>query len=98
MRYARPTDRAGPPEEFDMRIVEMKVTPIAVPDPRLRNSWGIHEPIFMRVIIQLRTDNGLEGLGEAPGGGAMAAALEAARPHIIGLDPWQLEPLRVTLR
>jgi len=81
-----------------MRIVEMKVTPIAVPDPPLRNSWGIHEPIFMRVIIQLRTDNGLEGLGEAPGGGATAAAIEAARSHIIGLDPWQLEPLRITLR
>ena len=46
----------------------------------------------------VETDNGLEGLGEAPGGGAMAASLKAARPHIIGLDPWQLEPLRVTLR
>src|SRR5688572_2177531 len=81
-----------------MRITEMKLTPIAVPDPPLRNSWGIHEPIFMRVIIQLKTDNGLEGLGEAPGGGAMVASLESARGHIIGMDPWQLEPLRVTLR
>jgi glucarate dehydratase len=81
-----------------MRITEMKLTPIAVPDPPLRNSWGIHEPVYMRVIIQLKTDNGLEGLGEAPGGGAMVASLEAARGHIIGMDPWQLEPLRVTLR
>ncbi len=60
-----------------MRISEMKLTPIAVPDPPLRNSWGIHEPVYMRVIIQLRTDNGLEGLGEAPGAGALAAALDA---------------------
>jgi glucarate dehydratase len=81
-----------------MRITEMKLTPIAVPDPPLRNSWGIHEPVFMRVIIQLKTDNGLEGLGEAPGGGATVASLEATRGHVIGMDPWQLEPLRVTLR
>ncbi|MCC6173775.1 MAG: glucarate dehydratase [Chloroflexi bacterium] len=81
-----------------MRITELKATPIAVPDPPLRNSWGIHEPSYLRVIIQLRTDDGLEGLGEAPGGGAMAAAIQAARQHIIGLDPWQLEPLRLLLR
>ncbi len=81
-----------------MRIVDMKLTPVAVPDPPLRNSWGIHEPFFLRVIIQLIADNGLVGLGEAPGGGAMAQALEAARQQVVGHDPWQLEPLRVTLR
>jgi glucarate dehydratase len=81
-----------------MRIVDMKLTPVAVPDPPLRNSWGIHEPVFVRVIIQLRTDDGLVGLGESPGGGAMVQSLEAARGHIVGMDPWQLEPLRVTLR
>lgn len=81
-----------------MRIVEMKLTPVAVPDPPLRNSWGIHEPHFVRVIIQLRTDDGLVGLGEAPGGGAMTGALEAARPLVVGMDPWQLEPLRIALR
>jgi glucarate dehydratase len=81
-----------------MRVVDMTITPVAVPDPPLRNSWGIHEPTFLRVIIQLRTDDGLVGLGEAPGGGAMARALEAARGHVVGMDPWQLEPLRVALR
>ena len=81
-----------------MRITEMKLTPIAVPDPPLRNSWGIHEPVYLRVIIQLFTDNGLVGLGEAPGGGAVATALQAVRSHVIGLDPWHTEPLRVTLR
>jgi glucarate dehydratase len=81
-----------------MRITNMKLTPIAVPDPPLRNSWGIHEPIFLRVIVELETDDGLIGLGEAPGGGATAQALEAARTHVIGMDPWQLEPLRINLR
>src|SRR5687767_10977444 len=81
-----------------MRIVDMKVTPVAAPDPPLPHSWGIHESIFLRVIIQLFADNGLVGLGEAPGGGAMAQAIEAARAHVVGMDPWQLEPLRVKLR
>jgi glucarate dehydratase len=81
-----------------MRVVDMTITPVAVPDPPLRNSWGIHEPTFLRVIIQLRTNDGLVGLGESPGGGAMARALEAARGHVVGMDPWQLEPLRVALR
>ncbi|HYU18299.1 MAG TPA: enolase C-terminal domain-like protein [Chloroflexota bacterium] len=81
-----------------MRIVDMQLTPVAVHDPPLRNSWGVHEPVFLRVIVRLRTDDGLIGLGEAPGGGAMLQALEAARSHVIGTDPWQLEPLRVSLR
>ena len=81
-----------------MRISEMKLTPVAVPDPPLRNSWGIHESVFLRVIIQLRTDDGLVGLGEAPGGGAVVQALESVRTHVVGMDPWQLEPLRVILR
>ena len=81
-----------------MKITDMILTPVSMGDPPLRNSWGIHEPYFLRVIIQLKTDNGLVGLGEAPGGGAMVASLEAVRKHVIGMDPWQLEPLRITLR
>ncbi|MFN8522542.1 MAG: enolase C-terminal domain-like protein [Chloroflexota bacterium] len=76
----------------------MKLTPVAFPDPPLRNSWGIHEPIFLRVIIQLFADNGLVGIGESPGGGALVQSLEAKRSSIIGMDPWHLEPLRVMLR
>ena len=34
-----------------MRIADMKLTPVAVPDPPLRNSWGIYESVFLRVII-----------------------------------------------
>src|SRR6185295_15731888 len=98
VRAAPRPRRRSPSGGPTMRISEMKLTPIAVPDPPLRNSWGIHEPVYMRVIIQLKTDNGLVGLGEAPGGGAMASSLEAQRGHIIGMDPWQLEPLRVTVR
>ena len=81
-----------------MRVTQLKVTPVAVPDPPLRNSWGIHEPYFVRCIVQLVTDEGLVGLGETAGGGAMAASLQAAKSHLIGMDPYHLEPLRLALR
>ena len=47
----------------------MTVTPVAFPDPPLRNSWGYHEPWALRTIVQLFTDDGLVGLGEMAGGG-----------------------------
>jgi glucarate dehydratase len=81
-----------------MRITDLRVTPVAVADPPLRNSWGIHEPFFVRCIVQLFTDEGLVGLGETDGGGARAAALQAVRSHLIGMDPYHLEPLRLALR
>jgi glucarate dehydratase len=81
-----------------VRITDLKVTPVAIPDPPLRNSWGIHEPYFTRCIVQLFTDEGLVGLGETSGGGAIASALQAAKSHVIGMDPYSIEVLRLALR
>jgi glucarate dehydratase len=81
-----------------VRITDLKVTPVAIPDPPLRNSWGIHEPYFTRCIVQLITNEGLVGLGETSGGGAMAASLQAAKNHVVGLDPYSYERLRLALR
>ena len=52
-----------------LRISEMVVTPVACPDPPLLNHHGVHEPYFLRAVVRLRTEDGLEGLGEGPGGG-----------------------------
>ena len=52
-----------------LRIGEMVVTPVACPDPPLLNHHGVHEPFFLRAVVRLRTEDGLEGLGEGPGGG-----------------------------
>lgn len=41
-----------------MRIADLEATPVAVPDPPLRNSWGVHAPYFLRTILRLRTDDG----------------------------------------
>ena len=78
-----------------MRITEMIVTPVACPDPPLLNHHGVHEPIFLRAVVRLRTEDGLEGLGEGPGGGLFVQELRAAAKHVVGADPYQIERLRV---
>ena len=51
-----------------MKITGLRVTPVAVPDPPLRNSWGVHAPYALRNIIEMDTDEGITGISEAPGG------------------------------
>jgi glucarate dehydratase len=81
-----------------MKISQMQVTTVAAPDPPLRNSWGVHEPYFVRVLLKLTTDDGLVGWGEVGGGAAMARQIEAAKQHVLGQSPYNLEPMRLTLR
>ena len=81
-----------------LRISEMvATTPVACPDPPLLNHHGIHEPVFLRVIVRIRTEDGLEGLGEGPGGGLYVQQLKAAAEHVIGADPYHVEALRVLI-
>ena len=81
-----------------MRITNLKLTPVAVPDPPLRNSWGVHAPYALRIILELETDAGITGLSEANGGAALLGELAAAGKAAAGEDPWRLERLRVKLR
>ena len=51
-----------------MKIVDLEYTPVFVPiEAPLRYSQGAH-PGFSRIIVQLKTDEGLVGLGECYGG------------------------------
>src|SRR5205807_1942800 len=81
-----------------LRIKEMLVTPVACPDPPLLNHHGVHEPVFLRAIVRLRTENGLEGVGEGPGGGLYVQQLRAAARHVVDNDAYQLEAIRVLIR
>jgi glucarate dehydratase len=78
-----------------LRINEMLVIPVACPDPPLLNHHGVHEPVFLRAIVRLRTAEGLEGVGEGPGGGLYVQQLRAAARHVLGSDAYHLEALRV---
>ena len=80
-----------------LRISEIVAIPVACPDPPLLNHHGVHEPVFLRVIVRIRTEDGLEGLGEGPGGRLYVQQLISAAKHVIGADPYHIEALRVLI-
>lgn len=79
-----------------MKIIDVKATPIYIPVRHpLRWSMGIEQGTT-RTIVELITDEGLTGLGEAWGGSEMAHAIERAKPLFVGMDP--LEVSRIAKR
>ena len=80
-----------------MKIAEMRVTPIAITDPPLRNAAGLHAPYALRTIVELVTTDNIYGLGEVPGNIDITATLESAREIVIGRDPFQLNGLQMIL-
>ncbi len=80
-----------------MRISEIHITPVAVPDPPLLNAAGLHAPYALRIIIELVSADGLSGWGEIPGSDAALSALKQAAKHLIGMDPWHLNAIDAKL-
>jgi len=70
----------------DSRIRELIVTPIAFRDPPLLNSSGVHEPLALRLILQLVLEDGTVGLGESTGGDVRLERLGAAARAVVGMD------------
>ena len=73
-----------------MKIVDMRVHSIAIADPPLRSSYGLHAPYALRTILELESDDGITGISETYGGEVPARALEAIRPDVIGQNPYRL--------
>jgi glucarate dehydratase len=80
-----------------MRISEFRLHPIAVADPPLRSSYGLHAPYALRTIVELKSTDGLTGISETYGGEGPLAALEAVRERVVGMDPFQLTGLWLDL-
>jgi glucarate dehydratase len=76
-----------------MRISSLKLHSIAIADPPLRSSYGLHAPWALRTVVELSTDDGITGVSETYGGEGPRAALEAIRERVIGMDPFQLAGL-----
>ncbi len=72
-----------------MRIAELKVHSVAIADPPLRSSYGLHAPYALRTILELRSDDGITGISETHGGDDVAAGFEALRGQIVGTDPYR---------
>ncbi|GGO81498.1 glucarate dehydratase family protein [Wenjunlia tyrosinilytica] len=81
-----------------LRITGIRVTPVAVQDPPLLNSVGVHEPFALRSIVEVDTDSGITGIGEAYGDAPTLERLTAVAPALTGLDVFDLNELnrRVT--
>lgn len=76
-----------------MRIAEIRLTPVAIPDKPLINCKGVHQPYALRTVIEVVCDDGTLGLGESYGSIKVLAGLRKAAPALIGLDPFRTHEL-----
>ena len=68
----------------------MRVTPVAIADPPLRSSYGLHQPYALRNILEFISEDGVIGVSETYGGEAPMNALLSLSEQIQGADPYQL--------
>jgi glucarate dehydratase len=76
-----------------MKIIAVRVTPIAINDPPLLNAAGVHEPFGLRSIIEVEGANGLVGLGETYGDAPVLALLTQVRDSLVGLSAFDVNGL-----
>ena len=78
-----------------MKIVDMRVRTVAIPtEGMLRHNTGVHPGYLMRTVLELITDEGIVGLGEV-GGGDQRGALVKLKPRLMGMDPFNLEAIKM---
>ncbi|CDZ33938.1 Glucarate dehydratase [Neorhizobium galegae bv. officinalis] len=77
-----------------MRVAEIRLTPVAIPDKPLLNCKGVHQPYALRTVIEVICDDGTVGLGESYGSIKALEGFRRAAPTLIGLDPCHLHELK----
>lgn len=65
-------------------VAKVEVFPVAGHDCMELNLSGAHAPYFTRNIVILTDSNGVEGVGEVPGGQKITAAIEATKDLVLG--------------
>jgi len=74
-----------------MQITEIKATPVFVPlETPTHSNMGIRLGT-KRTIVQMYTDNGVEGIGETLGGDPTTYLIKLMSNQIIGEDPFRIE-------
>ena len=73
-----------------MKIKDLRVHSIAIADPPLRSSYGLHAPYALRTIIELESEDGIIGINETYGGEGPANALRTMKEKIIGANPFRI--------
>lgn len=82
-----------------MKVTAMELVPVSVPlRTRIEGSYYSHNQSFDFVILRLRTDQGITGLGEAGSNGAWGETqcmsmtiLSELAPAVVGSNPFQIE-------
>jgi glucarate dehydratase len=78
-----------------MKIVDLRARTVAIPmNAQLRHNTGVHPGYLMRTVLELITDEGIVGLGEV-GGGDQRGALMKLKPRIVGMNPFDLEAIKL---
>ncbi|MEX0761868.1 MAG: enolase C-terminal domain-like protein [Dehalococcoidia bacterium] len=76
-----------------MKIAKIKATALALRDQPLLNSTGIHKTHAVRTLVQLETDEGFTGVGEA--GGDHVEVVESNLDWLIGADALNITRARL---
>lgn len=87
----------------DLTIKEVRVTPVALPDPPLLAASGCHGPYFLRTIVEIVTTDGVTGVGETQGSERGMAELKRAAEALKGQSAlayrkFMHEPVRLSER
>ncbi|MBS1826227.1 MAG: glucarate dehydratase [Acidobacteria bacterium] len=78
-----------------MKITALKLHPVAIADPPLRSSYGLHAHYAIRTIVEIETDSGIKGCSETYGGDGPMGLLKEAESKLIGMDVFQLTRLHM---
>lgn len=73
-----------------MKITDLRIHSIAIADPPLRSSYGLHAPYALRTILELESDDGIIGINETYGGEVPAAALLNIKHKLIDANPFRI--------
>jgi len=69
-----------------MKITDLRIHSIAMADPPLRSSYGLHQPYALRNVVEVESEDGIIGIAETYGGERPREALENLRGKIVGAD------------
>lgn len=73
-----------------MKIKDLRVHSIAIADPPLRSSYGLHAPYALRNIVEVESEDGIVGIAETYGGEGPADALRQLKPEVVGADAYRI--------
>ncbi|MCC6792420.1 MAG: glucarate dehydratase [Thermomicrobiales bacterium] len=71
----------------------MRVTPVAMADPPLFSSYGLHAPYALRTVVELVSEDGLTGAAETHGGERTLVHFAQARTAVVGRNAYDLARL-----